>query len=230
MSMLSRYKKQGGFLQLLNVIETCGPTKQENFMKLIEAEDPRWAEAIRAKMITIKKVFSWDDNSVAEIVARLNDLTVATLSCGVDDAAKEKMFKMIDHGRKRKLDDILAAKKPTPGEISTIMMQTLTEIRKMVEQGYLYLEKIDPNLVVDKNIEDKLNNSTLYELNADGKSNGHAATHGANAMVQELRTGATSAEIEAVKKKMQLLVSENNHLKEKLLTVENKLAQIRKIA
>jgi hypothetical protein len=100
----------------------------------------------------------------------------------------------------------------------------------MVEQGYLYLEKIDPTLVVDKNIEDKLNNSTLYELNADTKPGAQNVAQGANAMVQELRTGASGAEIEAVKKKMQMLVTENNHLKERLQSAENKLAQIRKIA
>lgn len=228
MSMINRYKKPGGFLQLLNLMETCGPAKQENFMKLIEAEDPRWAEAIKSKMITIKRIFSWDDNTVAEITSRLNDLSLSTLLFGMDDPTKEKIFKMMDHGRKRKIDDLVATKKPTPAEVSTIYMQTLTEVRKMIDQGYLYLDKIDSALVVDKNIEEKLNNSTLYELGHDVKAG--PAAHGGHAMAQELKAGASPAEIEAVKKKLHLLVSENNQLKEKLIAAENRLAQIRKIA
>ena len=40
MSMIDRYKKKGGFLQLLNLLETTGGEKREKFLKMIAEENP----------------------------------------------------------------------------------------------------------------------------------------------------------------------------------------------
>ena len=39
MSTLSRYQKSGGFIQLVQLIETCGKQKQDNFLSMIEKEE-----------------------------------------------------------------------------------------------------------------------------------------------------------------------------------------------
>lgn len=229
MSMLGRYRKKGGFLQLLNLIETCGPQKQEKFLKMIEEEDSRWADAIKSKMISIKKMFSWDDNTVAEIAGRLNDLTLATVLHALDDTAKEKVYRMIGHSRKKKLEDVMGDKIPNQAEVSTVMMQILTEVRQMIDNGYIYLEKIDPNLVVEADIEEKLGANTLYTIN-HGTPVTNATAAQVAAQANDLRPGASVTEIENIKKKMAQLFAENKDLKDKLHQAENKLAQIRKIA
>lgn len=228
MSMLSRYKKKGGFTQLLNLIETSGGEKREKFLKLIEEEDPRWAEAIKQKMITIKKIFSWDDNTVAEIVSRLNDLTVAVAMHGLDSEAKEKAKKMMGHSRLRKIEDLMAEKAPNPAEISTVFVQILTEVRNLIAQGYLYLEKIDPSLVIDSDMEDKLSTSTLFTLTNDPAPEAKAASPGVAEAKGQVRD--QSSEVEALKRRLNQLMAENNQLKEKLVQVDAKLSQIRKLA
>lgn len=236
MSMLQRYKKSGGFLQLLNLLETCGAAKQEKFLKIIEEEDPRWAEALKTKMISIKRIFTWDDNTIAELTSRLNDLTLATALAGLEGPAKEKVYKMMGHSRHKKLDDIMAEKKPTPAEISTVFQQILTEVRQQIEQGYIYIEKIDPTLVVDSDIEEKLSASTLFSMEKE-KVEGGSSTDSKGAAAPATSAGHASHaghggghEAEALKRRLHQMMQENNHLKEKLVQAEHKIAQIRKLA
>ena len=214
--MLDRYKKKGGFIQLLNLMETCGTQKQEKFLKMIEDENMSWAEAVKAKMITVKRIFSWDDNTVAEIIGTLNDMTISLTLLGVDAESKEKIFKTLNHSRKRKIEEDMAERKPTPAEISTAYVQVLTQVRKMVADGFLYLEKIDPVLVVNSEFEDQLlsggfGSGTVKSTNLDLNA------------VQDSKD-------EELKKKLVELKSENDSLREKLEQAENKLSQIRKIA
>jgi len=42
MSSIQRYKKPGGFLQLLSLIETFGGQKREKFIEMVDAESHVW--------------------------------------------------------------------------------------------------------------------------------------------------------------------------------------------
>ena len=70
MAMLDRYKKTGGFNQLLTLLETCGPQKKVKFLEIIRLEDPRWADALEAKMIDLKRFLKWNDSAIAEELMR----------------------------------------------------------------------------------------------------------------------------------------------------------------
>lgn len=216
MSMIDRYKKKGGFIQLLNLMETCGTQKQEKFLKMIEDEDAQWAEAVKAKMLSIKKIFSWDDNTVAEIVGTLNDMTVSLTILGLEPEGKEKIVKTLNHSRKRKIEEDMAERKPTPAEISTAFVQVLTQVRKMIADGFLYLEKIDPVLVVNSEFEDQLLAGNFGSGVVKATSLDLSAVQG--------------SKDEELKKKLFELKQENDTLREKLTQAENKLTQIRKIA
>lgn len=216
MSMIDRYKKKGGFIQLLNLMETCGTQKQEKFLKMIEEEDMSWAEAVKTKMLSVKRIFSWDDNTVAEIVGTLNDMTISLTIFGVEPEIKEKILKTFNHSRKRKIEEDMAERKPTPAEISTAFVQVLTQVRKMISDGFLYLEKIDPVLVVNSEFEDQLLSGNFGSGTVKSTSIDMSAVQG--------------SKDEELKKKLIDLKSENDSLREKLSQAESKLSQIRKIA
>ena len=105
MSMLSRYRKSGGFKQLLMLIETCGKQKQENFLKLIEAEDAKWAQAVKTKMLSMEKILSWDAEVLAEIFSRVQDLTMATAMHGLTEDDWKKISSTFSHSQIRKLEE-----------------------------------------------------------------------------------------------------------------------------
>ncbi len=223
MGMIDRYKKKGGFAQLLALMETSGKDKQDKFLKIIEDENVTWAKAIKQKMLSIQRFFSWDDNTVAEVVGTLNDLTVAVVSIGVDEKQKEKLFKLMDHSRKRKIDFILQEKKPNQSESNSAFMQVLTEVRKMINEGYIRLDKVDPELHWDSVFEEKLISGLLFDYD-DGAQ--PAKSEAASPVGEKVNT----QELETLRRKVSQLTQENDSLKQKLTQAEEKLDQIRKIA
>ena len=57
--MLSRFRKPGGFMQLLALIESCDPSKQKNLLSLVGPEDPGWAHLLKVKALTFDRIRSW---------------------------------------------------------------------------------------------------------------------------------------------------------------------------
>ena len=78
MAMVDRYTKSGGFVQILQVIETLGPKKQEQFMNIIKEETPAWSSAIQSKMLTFERITSWNSEALLEIIANVNPLAFVT--------------------------------------------------------------------------------------------------------------------------------------------------------
>jgi hypothetical protein len=153
MAMLGRYQKAGGFVQLLKLIETCGKQKQDSFLKIVTDEDPRWADAIRQRMLTIDRIFSWPDDTVTEISGRLQPITMATAKHGLPAAQWTRLMKTHSHSQVRSMDDLANSKTPTAAEISAAFVKILEEVRAMMQDGSLRIEKFAPELVIEDDIE-----------------------------------------------------------------------------
>ncbi|MCB0349114.1 MAG: hypothetical protein KDD37_09765, partial [Bdellovibrionales bacterium] len=128
MSAIARYKKKGGFTQLLELIETSGVSKQEKFLSLIEAESPAWARAIREKMLSVDKIFAASDEVIKEIFTDLKELTIATASFGFGPEKLDKIMKNMGHTKQRKIQEQINLIKPGDGEITTSYIQIFAEI------------------------------------------------------------------------------------------------------
>ncbi len=245
MSMLSRYQKSGGFVQLLQLIETCGKNKQENFLTIIEGEDVRWAHAIREKMLTIEKILKWPDEILAEVAARLQALTLATFLHGIKTEDRDRVLKTFTHTQKRNVDDLFASKTPAPSEISSAFLKVLQEVRYMMTHSYIRADKFASEMVIGEDIEDKLGKSvgihfpSMHQL-ANSTSapspNSHAAastshtSHGHHEQATTKNTGASNEDVIHLQKQVHSLALENELLKSELRGIKDKLAQIKKIA
>lgn len=245
MGMIDRYKKAGGFIQLLNLLETCGPQKQEKFLALIREENPRWAEAIESRLLSIQRIFSWNPETIAEVLGNLQDLTIAVALHGIDDAKRETIYSQFSHIKRRKIQDLFNEKQPTPAEVSTMFGKILTEVRKMISDGHLRPEKFDPSLVIEDEIEDKLARATedasLSEgaplnfdlalmLNSDNASHASANSSGQSSNSSHSAKSAEAAEeVQFLKRKVIVLSKENSTLKHENVQLKHKLDQIRKI-
>src|SRR5690606_4388622 len=122
----------------------------------------------------------------------------------------------LNHSRRRKIEEDISERKPDVAEISTSYMHILTHVRKMISDGFLHLDKIDPTLTVNSEFEDRL-------LSGGGT---------ASVKVTEVDTLSIheSNDLKDLKKKVFEIKDENNSLREKLSQAENKLAQNKKIA
>lgn len=233
--MLDRYKKKGGFVQLLTLIESSGKTKQDQFLGLIAQENPTWEAAIRQKSLTLDKILSWPAAHLSEVLTRVQPLTLATAISGMPKEKVDVILACLSISDKRKIQTVIDESKATPAEVSTCVMRIITETRGFITGGILKMDKVDPSLVIAENFEEQLNNQSLT-MSIDAPTPVTSGEPGSE-LVFELRTEKSDSksehskdEVEFLKRKVNQLVSENTALKQEVAMFRNKLDQIRKIA
>ncbi len=233
MSMIDRYRKKGGFQQLLNLIETTGKDKQEKFLKIIADESPIWESEIRKRLLTIDKILSWAPEYLAEIFPRIQAIQLAMLVGGLPTEKSEAFMKVMTFKEKRAIETLLKEKMPTPGETSAGVMKLYSEIRKMESEGSLKFDKFAPDMTVSEDIEDRLGKGI--------SSSGAAATHKEIAVAHLTAVAATSPaaagtspqaaeEINTLRRKLVQMNQELQKLNHENSMMKEKLDQIKKIA
>lgn len=234
MAMLSRYQKSGGFLQLVKLIETCGKQKQDNFLKLIEDEDPRWSDAVKAKMLSLPKIMSWEQEVLAEIFSRSKDLTLATALHGFTQEEWTKISNTFSHSHKRRIEDLRDEKPANAGEINAAHLNIIEDVRNLISDGFIRVDKFAPELMIIDDIEEKLSKgefSSAQNKNYE-ESESEAQSQPSNLnLPKEGSSGSSQQEMQQLFRKMQalhkenqLLKSENKKLKERILSIKKMTA------
>ena len=229
MSMLTRYKKSGGFKQILQLIETSGKVKQKKFLKMIRDEDPVWADEIEKKMLTFERILGWNEQVLAEIFSRQKDINLAICKHVFSSEQWETMSKTFSHSRHRKLDDLITEKEPSSAEKSTALVSLLSDVRVMITEGFIRLEQLDPDLIIEADIEEKLNDrAPAGDLNfglADAMETEKKLANASSSVDLE----EAKKEFLRLKKKMLALTNENANLRKDKDELTDKLAKIKKL-
>lgn len=227
MAMVDRYKKSGGFVQLLQVIETCGPKKREQFMKIINEETPKWGEAITAKMLSFERILSWQPEGIMEITAQVNPLAFGTALKSLPQEKFDEFAAKLGPNERRKFEQIYKEGTPAPNEISACLMKVINETRLLFASGALKFDKIDPDLAIPDEYESKL------------EKGGGGGSPGGNRTAEDVaREAAASSgiqlgnpnEVDSLRRKIVELNSVIVALKKDNTTMKDKLDKIKKIA
>ncbi len=253
MAMLERYRKPGGFLQILSLIETCNVSKQEKLLDTIATEDRVWAETIRAKMLNINRIFSWSDETLMEVIGSLQDLTVAVTINSSLEPLRSRLTNCVSRSRRSRIEDLFGSNPPTSGEVSAMHMKIVENVRKMVVDGSLRLDKVDPALLIEEDIDDRLLHPSGPARKEPSLSIGSADSVGtvqskllhsyspltfqpsasptAPQASSSSDSGSSSGvELQLLKKRVLDLSKENAILRHELSITRSKLDQIKKIA
>ena len=232
MGMLDRYKKKGGFVQLLTLIETSGKQKQEQFLGLIAQENAVWEAALKKKLLTTEAIFHWPAEHRSEVFSRVQPLTLATALHGMPKEKMDEVLNCISQSEKRKLEQVMSEINPTPAEKGTCLMKIINETRGFIAGGILKIEKIDPDLVIPENIEEQLSHQTV-EMAVGPLANGSLEQVSVEVPKFEPKTAGadhSKEELLFLRSKVNQLASDNASLKHEVIVLRGKLDQIRKIA
>jgi len=238
MSSLQRYKKTGGFTQLLSLIESFPPQKKEKFLEVVEAESPVWAQALREKMLTLERIFSWPDSVVADVFRQVSAKTMAFFIFGCTNEQKVRFKLYFSAAELRRMDDLLTQSTPKTEEVSSTHMKVVETARRMITDRELTLDSFDPGLIIPEDFEatlelqEKPTPSGRRSASAMN-SNLHAvaANQSASATAIMSVTGSVSAsELAQLQNTLNMVLRENRMLKEELKLLHDKLDQIRRIA
>lgn len=156
MAMLDRYKKNGGFNQLLTLLETCGVQKQQKFLEIVRQEDPRWADALVAKMIDLNRVMSWNETAIGEVTNAMLEINVAAVLKTLPQEKSSRVLGTLAHIKRRKVEELMETTNPSAGETATSINKLFETVRRLMAEGILRMDKIDPIMFVDSDIEDRL--------------------------------------------------------------------------
>ncbi|MGE3758561.1 MAG: FliG C-terminal domain-containing protein [Pseudobdellovibrionaceae bacterium] len=217
--MIVRYQKAGGFVSLVRLIESCGPKKQQQLLSAIEQEDPKWAQAVRLKMLSVDRVFKWTDESLAEIVDKMNELTLAVALHGPLKDHFDRALTLLPKLNKRRILQLKDSKNPTAEEIATATLKILEIARECIASGRLKLDRIDPQLMIEEGIEEKISTGLFYV------SGGSLTDNYPPPPPSSTAAGVNAGPNDSIRSENMVLREENRMLKEKLLKVQTWLAQ-----
>ncbi len=158
MSMLNRFRKPGGFQQLLTLIETCEPAKQKNLLHLVGTEDPGWASLVKTKSLNIDRVLSWPVETLMEITPHLPDMILLSIyhyaqaQSSRDQNLADKILESLPSIKAKELRSLADSRTPNPAEQASATIKVIQTVRDLESKGLLRFSKIDPSLEIDKRL------------------------------------------------------------------------------
>lgn len=236
MGMVDRYKKSGGFVQLIQVIETCNSKKREQFMKIISEENPEWAEALNQKCLSFDKILSWKAEAILEIIASVNMLSFTASLKSLDPEKLELFLQKLSNQDRKKFELALVEAKPSPNEISASVQKVIGETRLLFVQGSLKADKIDPSLVIPDDYEFMLGKNEQSRHSGGASSISSSATTPLSFDIPSTPAAVSAsvsslnAEFDKIQKRIVLLTREVQTLKSENQVMKDKLEKIKKIA
>jgi flagellar motor switch protein FliG len=141
MSMLARYKKPGGLQQLISLLESCLSKKRELLLNTIMQEDKEFGTMVKAKLLSVEKVFQWDPLILCEATTQLSDRTLAVALKGLPPEAFGKATHTMRDLKKREVQNLLEVLKPTAVEIESAHIKLVEKIRELEKQGAIKLDE-----------------------------------------------------------------------------------------
>ncbi len=232
MGTLDRYRKTGGFIQILQLIETCGLQKQEKFLSMIKEEDSRWSDAIQKKMITMDKILTWSDEVLSEIAGNLQELSIAVALHGLPRENHERFLRSFSVSKKRKIEDLFQTNQPSAADISAAYIKIIMEVRKLIHEGVLRADKVDPEIFVEDGIEEKLKRTdlpTAQSLNEKLAVKQQIHDEEATQLGKD-PSASDQEEVRTLRRKLINISEENQSLKNENHNLKAKIEHIKKIA
>ncbi|MCB0340943.1 MAG: hypothetical protein H6626_10135 [Pseudobdellovibrionaceae bacterium] len=152
MSTLARYRKRGGFKQLLHLVETSVEKKRENLLRVIEAEDHYWAECIRERMLTIEKVLSWEAEPLERIMSEFSEEVWVKCLFALPETERqptlEKVTQFKSSAQQKHVAEAMNDATPTSGEVEAAGLMVIKKVRQLQGSGDFRPEQFDPKLAI----------------------------------------------------------------------------------
>lgn len=152
MSMLTRFRKQGGFNQLLALIELCDPAKQRSLLHLVGTEDPGWAYLLRSKVLTRDRIMNWPQKILMEITVHLSEPVLLALYSSLNLTQKQRLLASLDSDVLVRLSTEInenSRSEFTDAEKNAASIKLIQIVREMEGEGQLKFSAFDPGLCLD---------------------------------------------------------------------------------
>ena len=149
MSLLNRFKKQGGFIQLLQLIESTEPSKQKSLLHLVGQEDPGWAHLVRLKSLTADRILNWPNEVLSKILSHLSSPVIAVLYNNGSESQRTKILLCLPQRIVREVQELATNIPSGTSEVTTAQLKLVQTSRDLNNSGQIDFLKFDPSLHVE---------------------------------------------------------------------------------
>lgn len=150
MSILQRYKKNGGFFQLIQLIESSSPAKQVKLLSAIEKEDPSWAQGLKNKALKFSNFNLWSADIQYTVLWKVSSQYRWMIFKKLSEEKQEAICALLKPTERAQMDDDIESMRPfTEGEFMMAQSKLFETIRKLDEEKVIVLSIIDPSVAVD---------------------------------------------------------------------------------
>jgi flagellar motor switch protein FliG len=143
--MLDRYKKGGGILELVKLIEESGEPKRSQLLNMIRTEDPQFAAQVEGKLFSYESLRTQPEGTLAEVIAGTPPKFVALSLVGETPefvALCEKCLGKSFNDYKMEKESIASAP-PAPQLIESARRKLVATARKLESEGRIKLPGSD---------------------------------------------------------------------------------------
>lgn len=224
MSTLERYKKKGGFVQILTLIESSEPAKADKFLSIIAQESPIWADAIKQKSLDLTKISSFTEKMISEAFESIPATVLATGLLKEPEAVRNKITSCLSPTLQKKIELAQADNPdPRPGDIIACRLRMIGSCRAAMTDNRIKPSQLPADLRIPEDIETQLSQASWsHALNTiDGEGLGNLKPASSNnelpADVTELRNRLSQSEDQV------------RALKSQVAELQNRIDQIKKI-
>ena len=157
MSILLKYRKPGGFLQLIQSVETTEPQRRHGLLQSIAQEDPGWASLIQSKMLTPERILAWPEKVLAKIWPHIPLNIIMILWQKSASASRARIENSLPQNYYLPFRRAAEAIKPLEGSgVITANLKLVAIVRELQISGRLNFADIDRALLWDHEIVDTL--------------------------------------------------------------------------
>jgi hypothetical protein len=147
MSMLARYKKGTGIVELVKLIEDSAEPKRSQLLQMVRSEDPEFAAKVEARLFSFEKIKSLSESVLAEIVAATPPKFVALAIWGEPADFISLCEKCLgkNYNEYKQEKEALGANPPGVGQIEAARRKLIGEARKLEASGQIKLPFSEPD-------------------------------------------------------------------------------------
>lgn len=149
MSAIKRYQKKGGFRTLVELLESCDTSKRQHLLSLIEQEDPRWASLAAQKLLTVKRILTWDLDSLHKILTPMTDNVLSIVLRQGDKKDGLLYLKSLPIGRAKVIINDINKNSPSAQEKAAANRLVVSKVRTLEKDEEINLKSIDPKMILD---------------------------------------------------------------------------------
>ena len=130
--------------QTLNLIERSNPSQQAEIIELITKTDPAKAALLRARMLSVARILSLDDETLGRILEDIDDKAFGLSLKDIDLELRKRALTLVNNEKRKVALDLIKRNDAPDVEIEAARRNLILKTRELEKAGRIHLGVLAP--------------------------------------------------------------------------------------